>query len=245
MTAFRALPPLAALTLLALPLLAQAAAPVIALDVGHFNEKPGATSARGQTELSFNQALEPVVSDALKQHGATPIAIGLAGDMASLTARTRAAEAFGAQFFLSLHHDSTQARFIQDWDWQGTQQQYSDRTSGFSLFVSRLNPHVAQSLKCASAIGAALVDAGFRPNESHGERIPGESKEWADKAHGVYYFDNLVVLKTATMPAALLESGVIVNRDEELTLAKPETRQAIAKAVADGLAACGMIGRVE
>lgn len=221
---------------------AQAASPVIALDVGHYNEKPGAMSARGQTELSFNQALEPIVADALKQHGATPIAIGLAGDMASLTARPRAAEAAGAKFFLSLHHDSTQAEFMQSWDWQGTQRQYSDHTSGFSIFVSRLNPQVATSLKCASAIGTALVAAGFHPNESHAEHIHGEYKEWADKAHGVYYFDKLVVLKSASMPAALLESGVIVNRDEELVLSKPETRQAIAKAVADGLASCGMIG---
>jgi N-acetylmuramoyl-L-alanine amidase len=58
----------------------------------------------------------------------------------------------------------------------------------------------------------------------------------------VYYFDKLAVLKSATMPAVLLESGVIVNRDEELTLSKPETRQAIAKAVAEGLASCGMLG---
>jgi N-acetylmuramoyl-L-alanine amidase len=165
MTAFHVLSSLFATCVVSVA--TQAATPVIALDVGHFNEKPGAMSARGQTELSFNQALEPVVAEALKQHGATPVAIGLAGDMASLTARPRAADAAGASFFLSLHHDSTQIQFIQSWEWQGGQQQYSDRTSGFSIFVSRLNPQVATSLKCASAIGTALIAAGFHVNESH------------------------------------------------------------------------------
>ena len=43
----------------------------------------------------------------------------------------------------------------------------------------------------------------------------------------------------ATMPALLMEAGVIVNRDEEMALAQTATRQRIAAAVASGVAACG------
>jgi N-acetylmuramoyl-L-alanine amidase len=222
-------------------LAAEATAPVVALDVGHFTEKPGAISARGQTELSFNQALAQIVDATLIAKGAKTTVIGAKGEMAILSERTTQAKQAGANFFLSLHHDSAQQQFIEDWQWQGTAQHYCDRFSGFSLFISHKNPAPEKSLQCASAIGKAMIAAGFHPTDHHAARIPGESKEWADKAHGVYYFDDLIVLKTATMPAALLESGVIVNRDDELTLSKPETRQAIAGAVAAGLSECGMI----
>ena len=127
------------------------------------------------------------------------------------------------------------------WEWQGEQRSYTDQFSGFSLFVSRKNPQVEASLHCASAIGAALKARGFHPTPHHAESIPGQNREWADQNNGVYYYDDLVVLKTAAMPAVLLEAGVIVNRDEEQAIQRPETRSAISNAVERGLLACGAI----
>jgi N-acetylmuramoyl-L-alanine amidase len=40
------------------------------------------------------------------------------------------------------------------------------------------------------------------------------------------------------MPAALLEAGIIVNRDDEIALAEPTTRERISQAIGDGLASC-------
>ena len=68
--------------------------------------------------------------------------------------------------------------------------------------------------------------AGFAPSLYHAEPIPGESKPFADRTNGVHYYDNLVVLHTATQPAVLFEAGVIVNRAEELTLRDPATQRA-------------------
>jgi N-acetylmuramoyl-L-alanine amidase len=67
-------------------------------------------------------------------------------------------------------------------------------------------------------------------------------KRYADKANGVHFYDNLVVLKTAQQAALLIEAGVIVNRDEELRVSEPAWRAAFAQAVAGGVAAC-MAGR--
>ncbi len=44
-------------------------------------------------------------------------------------------------------------------------------------------------------------------------------RPWADEANGVYFYDNLVVLKTSTVPAVLFEAGVIVHPDEARELA--------------------------
>jgi N-acetylmuramoyl-L-alanine amidase len=54
----------------------------------------------------------------------------------------------------------------------------------------------------------------------------------------VHYFDNLAVLKTASIPALLFEAGVIVNRDEELRMRNPAVRAQIVQAMVTGAEAC-------
>ena len=222
------------------PLLLCAAASVhaatVAIDVGHFIEEPGATSARGRPELDFNRELAAEIESAVRGRGLGTLLIGADGFMSQLTRRTAAAAA--ADFLLSVHHDSVQPHFLETWEFDGVERAFSDRYSGFSLFVSRKNRSLTRSLACASAIGEALRGAGFSPSFYHADPIPGENKPFADRRNGVHYYDNLIVLKTARTPAVLLEAGVIVNREEELKVQSEVVRKRIAAAVADGLQRC-------
>lgn len=210
--------------------------PAVALDVGHSWQKPGALSARGVQEFEFNRALAETIASALRKHGFRVTLIGLDGEMDDLTARPQ--RAAGADFFLSIHHDSVQLQYLESWTVAGKTHRYSDRFSGFSLFVSRRNPHFEQSIACASILGATLRAAGFTPSPHHAEPIPGESRPFADRENGVYYFDDLVVLRAATLPAVLLEAGIIVNRADEQKLRQPEMQARIAAALANGLERC-------
>ena len=137
-----------------------------------------------------------------------------------------------------MHHDSTQARFQSTWTFEGAEQRYSDRFAGFSLFVSREGRTWRHALICASAIGAALVKAGFRPSLYHADPVLGENRPFADKANGVHYYDHLAVLRHAAMPAVLFEAGVIVHRDEELQMRDAAVRTRIAASVASGIGEC-------
>jgi len=218
-----------------------AAAPVqaretVAIDVGHFLEEPGATSARGRPELEFNRELALEIDSAVLGKGLGGFLVGADGFMSKLVGRTAAGA--NADFLLSVHHDSVQPHFLETWEYESVQRLFSDRYAGFSLFVSRKSAFVRPSLACASAIGAAMRHAGFSPSLYHADRIPGESKPFADKTNGVHYYDNLIVLKTARTPAVLLEAGVIVNRDEELQMQLESVRKRIAEAVAAGLQRC-------
>jgi len=47
----------------------------------------------------------------------------------------------------------------------------------------------------------------------------------------MYRFDDLIVLRTANMPAVLLECGVIVNPDEEKELKQPERQSKTVRAI--------------
>jgi N-acetylmuramoyl-L-alanine amidase len=219
-----------------LALCGPAAAVEVVVDVGHFLEEPGATSARGRPEFEFNRVLAADVARAIERRGASVKLVGADGSMRQLMGRVQAAR--GAKLLLSVHHDSVQPHFLETWNHDGVERLFSDRYAGFSLFVSRKNPEVEKSLACAAAIGAALRASGFRPSLYHAERIPGEMKPFADRRNGVHYYDNLVVLRHAAGPAVLLEAGVIVNRAEEQTVAEAGTRAKIAAAVASGLGAC-------
>lgn len=229
------------LFLLLLAASAAVRAQTVAVDVGHSPDNPGATSARGRTEFQFNRELALDIGRALRERGFAVRLIGADGAMAHLSQRTAAAG--GADLFLSVHHDSVQPQFLEGWDDDGLARLYSDRFSGFSLFVSRNNPLPARSLGCAAAMGEALRGAGFVPSLYHALPIPGEMKPFADRANGVHYYDNLIVLKTAQSPAVLLEAGVIVHRGEELKMLAENTRRSIAAAVASAVERC--LGRAK
>lgn len=223
-----------------LPLLLCAAlsarAATVAIDVGHFIEEPGATSAHGRPELDFNRDLAVAIESAVRGRGLATMLVGYDGFMSQLARRTAAAA--GADFFLSVHHDSVQPYLVETWEYDSVERWFSDLHSGFSLFVSRKNRAPKASLACASAIGAALRAAGFSPSLYHAEAIPGENKPFADKVNGVHYYDNLIVLKSARTPAVLLEAGVILNRGEDLKMRSEDVHKRIAGAVAQGLERC-------
>ena len=199
----------------------------MAVDVGHYHAEPGVISASGIPEFEFNLKLALEVKDNLEKSGLKVRMIGEQGNLVFLNHRTRAAK--GADLFVSIHHDSMREHVL------ATKR---DQLAGFSLFVSRNNPHAGRSLACASAIGAELRAAGLRPSRYHADPVIGENRPFADEANGVHFYDNLAVGKTASMPSVLVEAGVIVNRQEEKRMLDPQVRARIARAVAQGVAAC-------
>jgi N-acetylmuramoyl-L-alanine amidase len=198
----------------------------VALDVGHYAAEPGVISASGIPEFEFNLALATEVKAELEKYRLKVRLIGERGDYAVLHHRTR--DARGADLFVSIHHDSVQERWLPQ----------AERFAGFSLFISRQNPKLRESLACASAIGAKLRGAGFTPSRYHADPVLGESRPFADEANGVHYYDNLAVARTATMASVLVEGGVLVNREEERRMRDPEVRARIAAAVAAGVREC-------
>lgn len=203
-----------------------AVAKEVAVDVGHYTAEPGVMSASGRAEFEYNLDLALEVKAGLEKLGVQARLIGERGDYAVLHHRTRDAE--GADLFVSIHHDSVKERLLPR----------AREFSGFSLFVSRHNPQVEKSLACASRIGKALKDQGFKPSRYHADAVLGESRPFADEANGVHYYDNLAVARTAAMPSVLVEAGVIVNEDEERRMRDPEVRRRMASAIAGGARDC-------
>jgi N-acetylmuramoyl-L-alanine amidase len=206
----------------------------IVLDVGHTAESEGATSARNVAEFVFNLRLARQIEEKLKAEGfaETRLLVTEGKARRSLVKRVAAANDLHADLFLSIHHDSVPDKFLENWEFEGKKSHFSDRFSGYSVFVSRDNPDFKTSLAFAELVAKEMKAQGLQYARQYGEPIMGRYRHpLLNKETGVYSYDQLVVLRTTRMPAVLLEAGSIINRDEELKMDSPERRDIISNGV--------------
>jgi N-acetylmuramoyl-L-alanine amidase len=207
----------------------------VILDVGHTADSPGAFSARGVTEFSFNMQLTDAIRQALLDAGfeQTTKLIITGPARRGLFERAMRANAAHADLFIALHHDSVPDYLLENWEYEGKKNQYNDRFSGYSIFVSNANADRGGSVAFGHLLGMQLQKQGLHYTAHYTLPLMKRYRhELLDAEAGVYRYDHLVVLHNTRMPAVLLEAGSIANRQEELELATPERRLAVAKAVA-------------
>ncbi len=195
---------------------------VVAVDIGHHAAEPGTLAASGRPELEFNRELAAEVQNALDTAGFT---VRMLEAEPQPEARLKAAE--GADLLVSIHHDSVKPALRRE----------AHYFSGFTLYVAREGRRPERSLACATAVGAELKGVGFNPSRFHADEVFGEDRPYADKANGVHYYDEPLV-RGASMPALIIEAGVLTNRDEEARLKHPVLRRRFAEAVARGVKQC-------
>src|SRR3954470_2678690 len=206
----------------------------IVLDVGHTAESEGAISARNVSEFVFNLRLAKRIEQKLKAEGFAETRLLLTEGKArpSLVKRVDAANNLHADLFLSIHHDAVPNKLLEDWEFEGKKSHFSDRFSGYSVFVSRNNPDFKTSLSFAELVGKEMKAQGLHYAQQYTQAVMGRYQHpLLNRETGVYSYDQLVVLRKARMPAALLEAGSIINRDEELKMDSPERRNKISSGV--------------
>lgn len=210
----------------------------IVLDVGHTAESEGAISARNVAEFVFNLHLAQRIVDKLKAEGFTETRLLVTEGKAkpSLFRRVAAANDLDANLFLSIHHDSVPDNMLEAWEYGGKTSHFSDRFSGYSVFVSRDNPEFATSLRFADLVAKEMKAEGLEYAKQYTLPIMGRNQhELLNKDTGVYRYDQLVVLRKTRMPAVLLEAGSISNRDEEVAMQSPERQEMIASGVTEAV----------
>ncbi|WP_249142697.1 N-acetylmuramoyl-L-alanine amidase [Bradyrhizobium sp. AUGA SZCCT0160] len=206
----------------------------IVLDVGHTAQSEGAISARNVSEFIYNLRLTQRIEEKLKAEGFTETKLLLTEGKAraSLVKRVAAANNLPANLFLSIHHDSVPKKFLEDWEFGGRKSRFSDRFSGYSVFVSSNNPEYKASLSIAELLAKEMKAQGLKYAEQYSQPIMGRYQHpLLNKETGVYSYDKLIVLKKTRMAAVLLEAGSIINRDEELQMDSAERRGIISSGV--------------
>jgi N-acetylmuramoyl-L-alanine amidase len=206
----------------------------IVLDVGHTAKSEGATSARNVAEFVFNLRLAQRIDEKLKAEGfaGTRLLVTEGKARPSLVRRVAAANNLHADLFLSIHHDSVPDKFLENWEFEGKKSHFSDRFSGYSVFVSRSNPDFETSLAFAELVAREMKAEGRQYARQYSQAIMGRYQHpLLNNETGVYSYDQLVVLRSTRMPAVLLEAGSIINRDEELKMDSAERQDIISSGV--------------
>jgi N-acetylmuramoyl-L-alanine amidase len=206
----------------------------VVLDVGHTARIPGADSARGVPEYTFNLELADTIKQALVAAGfsKTIRLITARAPWAGLLERAAHANELRADLFIAIHHDSVPDNLIEKWEYNGETHRFSDRFRGYSIFISDANADRKGSLAFGHLLGRELQARGMHYTPHYTLPLMGRHRhQLVDAEAGVYRYDQLVVLRNTLMPAVLLEAGSIVNRKEELELATPERRALIGAAV--------------
>jgi len=206
---------------------------IIAIDIGHTINIPGATSARGVPEYLFNQNIATLLHRQLlldKRFKGSFI-INETGADISLAARAAVANERKAHLLVSIHHDSVHLKDLSQWLCQGSIMPYCDKFTGYSIFYSEKNRCPLNSLIFAVMLGSEMLLNRFCPTLHHAEYFRGGDKDLIDRTRGIYKYNNLVVLKEANMPAVLFECGIIKNRNDELVLGDPQYQHKLAAAL--------------
>jgi N-acetylmuramoyl-L-alanine amidase len=206
----------------------------VILDVGHTAEARGARSARNIPEFEFNLRLAKGIEDKLKSEGfaQTSLLVTEGPARPSLFKRATAINNSKADLVLSIHHDSVPDSFLEEWEFEGAKSHFSDRFSGYSLFVSHDNAKFWTSLRFARLLGKQMKAQGLQYARQYAQAVMGRyRRKLLDKKVGVYRYDQLIVLAQSRVPAVLFEAGSIINRDEELVMASAERQDMIGAAV--------------
>ncbi|MFO1110571.1 MAG: N-acetylmuramoyl-L-alanine amidase [Bradyrhizobium sp.] len=204
------------------------------IDVGHTAESYGAMSARNVPEFEYNLNLARRIEERLKADGFVEAAVMVTEGKARPSLMTRVARANrkGADLFLSIHHDSVPDIYNDSWEFEGKKRHFNDLFGGYSVFVSQRNPRYGESLRFAKLLGNQMAGQELIFARQYDQWFMGRyQRPLLDSDAGVYRYDELIVLKMTSMPAVLLESGSIINRDEELVMASDAHKNKVAAAV--------------
>jgi N-acetylmuramoyl-L-alanine amidase len=210
----------------------------VVIDPGHGGKDYGKTGVGGLLEKDVNMMLAKVIRDRIEQELGLEVILTREDDrLVSLTARTEIANEAGGDLFVSIHCNS----------W------FSERVGGFEAYF--LSPARSESERALARYeNAAGESVGDTPNGDvdfiiwdlvQNEYINESSTfaEFIQKAmsdllpirnRGVKQA-NFVVLQGAKMPAVLVETAFLSNREEEALLADPEFHLKVAEGMVEAI----------
>jgi N-acetylmuramoyl-L-alanine amidase len=136
----------------------------IVVDIGHTVGVPGALSARGVAEYTFNLKLAEVIKQSLVDAGFdnTVLLVTATAPWPGLLERARRANTMHANLFIAVHHDSVPDQLLDTWQYEGRENRFSDRFTSYAIFVSNENAERGGSLAFGHLLGKNLQARGLQ-----------------------------------------------------------------------------------
>ena len=220
-----------------------ASRPLVVIDAGHGGKDPGAGLGQlKEKELTLMLAL--ALRDRLLKQGGIRVALTRSDDTyVTLGERPNIARKLGADLFISIHADSTEAETgalgatVYTLSAKGSSE-VADRIAARENAADRVNGVTIADY--AGDVGQVLVDLTQRNTEarsqSFAELILREGRGVMPFREAVPQSAAFAVLKSPDVPSVLFETGYINNPQDVARLTSPAGRSAFAEAVARAIA---------
>ena len=240
---------------LALAASAQAQAITVAIDSGHTPSSPGVRGSCGAREVDYNDQVTRLLVNELQKDGyqvrlTRPFGKEVlqndrgngTGRESAQSLRQRVVNAGNSQILISIHHDSTAEAQMEtvpglcEGNKPGTRfkdsfKNHRDVKIGFNVFVSGSR----SSNRLGLEIGKRLRALGLEASNYHSERWePGQGATPIDEENGLWQ-KGLFIVRQSPMPAILIEIHPIVDPDYEAYSTTKEFREAVTKAIKEGV----------
>lgn len=216
---------------------------IVAIDAGHGGQDPGAVGPTGRREKDVTLA---VARELARQVDATPglkaFLVRSSDVFIPLTERTQRARRAKADIFVSIHADAAENRSAtgssvyvlslrgassQRARWLADKENAADLIGGVRL---------GQTENTLASVLLDLAQSGhMKASEDAANHVLGGLKRVGNNHKPNIERANFVVLRTADMPAMLVETAFISNHAEEQRLVDPAFQRRLAGAVLDGI----------
>jgi N-acetylmuramoyl-L-alanine amidase len=215
------------------PLATARTGPLVVLDPGHGGEDDGAKGPGNELEKAIALAVARATAARLQADGIPVRLTRDADETVSLTDRTALANRLGATVFVSIHANASPAKGARGAETYYMSADASDAQAAQA--AAQENAGAAQD-----AVQLILWDLAHVANLNNSARLARTLQDKLDALQGIrdrgIRQAPFVVLTGATMPAALVEVGFLSNPDEANRLLARDTQEAIAGALAEGIA---------
>ena len=208
----------------------------IVVDAGHGGKDPG-TQHNGLREKDLNLDIVRRLRTELKARGLAAVLTRDRDEFIPLSQRPDVANRIAADLFVSVHINASRNRRVSGFE------VYYPRESVVNGATAGLPPGVepAEVAQPSASIRQILWDLFMRHSRRDSTRMASYicrsmRERVGARCRGIKGA-RFVVLREAQMPAVLVEVGYVTNRSDAARLASPSYRQAVAEAIADGVAA--------
>ena len=213
----------------------------IVIDAGHGGRDHGTTSSSGMNEKEIVLDIAKRLKGLLDGAGIKVVMTRDTDEFIPLPQRTEMAARCGADLFISIHVNSNRDRAINGLlvYYIGTiEKRYLDeaqRRDNERIFTERLNPAASKTLQ---AIVADMMEVSkTSQSQKLAKMIVREARQEGriDVRGDGIRLCHFYVVRNTLVPAILVETGFLSNRQERNKLIVPEYRQKIAQVIARGV----------
>ena len=216
---------------------------IVAVDAGHGGEDPGAIGKGRTLEKTVVLAIAKALQQHLeKQPGVTAMLTRKDDYFLTLADRVSIAkQKYHADFFVSIHADSAGRHTARGASVYVLGERGVDRT--LNLYLSEQeqtgNALGAEDQKMQTSLHKVMADLSLNGSMSHSklaaEKIADELSKVSQMHSRKVKTNNFQVLRNPYMPAILVETGFISNRQDEQLLLNSRHRQKLADSISKGI----------